>query len=394
MNMDEKIRRAFRGATPNILGYLPNRGTPQGKKRRRLSARAQEFIATATSVALLIGAVGVGVIYFRNHYPAGVEPTGSTATGSTATGSTAPVPPPVCIDTEAMIAQDRDTVCPSPTEEMDVELYMEDGTNGIWYTVKIHYRGYTYLFSHDDGGVLHEIEVPLCDCRKEGYITETVAQQIASLYVSQRNPCVIDDAKLIQPQDGSDAYYRIGLSGKILSWSEDYYVNAATGELELWRRPPGNPVCQPVPEEELIAAARAVVDPYVTGGTLSAKTEWYVLPVYNFTWYYCLVTVRYQGYLYHLEYDGDTGDLESITVVPPEDSGEHRITESVAAEVARLEVCSGHYHSHSDTGAPAWATAVTLDEENGIYEVTVTCDGTHVCHVNSLTGELLDSLEK
>ncbi len=67
MNIEKKLRLAARCVTPNVLGKLPCQEETK-KRRRRLSDRAVQMIATAASIALLICAGLGGAAYFRDRY--------------------------------------------------------------------------------------------------------------------------------------------------------------------------------------------------------------------------------------------------------------------------------------------------------------------------------------
>lgn len=91
MNINKKIRRAFQKATPDVLGTLSVHDAPKPvQKRKKLSDRAVEFIATAASLALLISAVGGGFAYYRNFYAGN---TGTSAVPTTTTQMNAPAEP-------------------------------------------------------------------------------------------------------------------------------------------------------------------------------------------------------------------------------------------------------------------------------------------------------------
>lgn len=69
MNTKKKIRQAFEVGKPDVLPQImedcPSNTASAPRKRRKLSERTVEFIATAASLALLIGAVFGGVVYLQ-----------------------------------------------------------------------------------------------------------------------------------------------------------------------------------------------------------------------------------------------------------------------------------------------------------------------------------------
>lgn len=72
MNIEKKLRRAFRRATPNVMD---THRTATPKRRRKVSL---EFISIAASIALLISAAGGGFLYFRDYF----SPQSSQGSGS------------------------------------------------------------------------------------------------------------------------------------------------------------------------------------------------------------------------------------------------------------------------------------------------------------------------
>lgn len=200
MNINKKIRRAFQRATPDVLGTLSVHDAPKPvQKRRKLSDRAVEFIATAASLALLISAVGGGFAYYRNSYAGntgtGAVPTTTTQKNApaepddTAPWSTDPEPtvPADSLTPQALIAAAEAIVCPEAQENMESRFAESTYDGKAAYQVSITYKGYEYTFHFcASSAALLNIEIPHNDAIKEDiYITPTVAQQIGLLAASE-----------------------------------------------------------------------------------------------------------------------------------------------------------------------------------------------------------------
>ncbi len=71
--MKNKIRRAFDLTKPNVLHQIQDdlpapAKTAKPKQKRKLSDRAAQFIATAASIAIFIGAVFGGIAYYKDYF--------------------------------------------------------------------------------------------------------------------------------------------------------------------------------------------------------------------------------------------------------------------------------------------------------------------------------------
>lgn len=123
MSMKNKIRRAFEQAQPNVLDRVlkncpeSNSAVPI-RKKKRLSDRAVEWIATAASLALLIGAVTAGVLYFRSVYGDNLS---DSSSGDTLQASQPPK------STAATEAPSNVTLSTSPEEPANTTPSIEPG---------------------------------------------------------------------------------------------------------------------------------------------------------------------------------------------------------------------------------------------------------------------------
>lgn len=71
MRIQERLRRAFTGSRPNVLNQVLADCTPRQAakpKRKKLSEHTMQLIATAASIAILIGAGFGGFAYYRDYF--------------------------------------------------------------------------------------------------------------------------------------------------------------------------------------------------------------------------------------------------------------------------------------------------------------------------------------
>ncbi len=87
--MKNRIRRAFDLTKPNVLNRIqedvPAPKAPARKKKKRLPDRAVQWIASAASIAIFIGAISGGIVYYRNYFSS-LDPTHGNILNSGNTG--------------------------------------------------------------------------------------------------------------------------------------------------------------------------------------------------------------------------------------------------------------------------------------------------------------------
>lgn len=255
MRMDQKIRQAFRRATPNVLSSLPQEHAAPAKKKKQIRTRVLEFAATAAALALLVGMVGGTVQYVRSQYGSGdTGPLHGTTTPSDTETNYFVVPvetypgeildrptntlPPADID----IIGDQEFadwlktyVCELiywadevQTESLpEVTVTTEDG---LLFLAQASHRGYEYVFSFDSVGELVDISIPLCDCIKDGYISLGVAEQIALLRARQLGSCVLWTS-FLETAENNPPCWLVAVQSTDGLWAAEYRINARTGVL-------------------------------------------------------------------------------------------------------------------------------------------------------------------
>lgn len=161
--MKNKIRRAFDLTKPNVMNRVledcpaPENATAK-PKRKRLSDRATQLIATAASIAMLISAAGGGFLYYRDYFSGQGSHSGSYEE--------------------------------SPDTAPDINL----------------------------GWDATEDEV---------IISAAQAKKIALEHAQgSMGACKVVSCELVD-----NAYYKVGISGEILTWFAEVYVDAYTGEI-------------------------------------------------------------------------------------------------------------------------------------------------------------------
>lgn len=388
MNMDEKIRRAFRSATPNILGTLESQ-TPQPykKKRRKLSPRVQEFIATAASVTLLIGAVGVGIFYFRNHYSLN-NGLGGDNTLPSGTWFTEPTPSVPDVSPEALITRTDDIIYPLymrdkiyTPPDIPVELIVEDGVEK--YRILREDGGYCYEFKFDaHSAQLLSIEVLECDCIKTGYISMYLAANAAFLEEIPKYTKVQFTAEEYSVTPNWDqSYFIIGLNCD--GW-HTMIVDSTTGELLRHDRA--------LTDGADLDSVRDIAYAY-TGVTdlsqvrlldIGYNTE---LPTFSYR-----VTVEYGTKRFEMDIESQTGSISNINVANigqrPEDDPEAGYISLARAK----EIACDHGNIAQDT---VLSFSYTFTEgEPSVYHLSFRYyySGHHLyeCSVDAKTGQVVD----
>lgn len=213
MNIEKKLRLAARCVTPNVLGKLPCQEETK-KRRRRLSDRAAQMIATAASIALLIGAGLGGFAYFRANYGwPSFRGSHSTLTNPIDTTGTPTNPTETQKPTEDTVPPTTDPVeTTQPTEPLPTDpLPSEPMTDGKYNSLP----SFLIAYVHDinSGWLYKEFQIDTSDCvkgwlyvfdkgTKEGTVIcdETVTRYCANYeyiyYVTVQNPDTVVQSTL------------------------------------------------------------------------------------------------------------------------------------------------------------------------------------------------------
>lgn len=131
MRMKEKLYRAFTGSKPNVLPRVLDECAPEGdqpkKKRKKLSERAMQGIATAASIAILIGALSGGIVYYRGYFEVQRSQRGDVLA---ANGAIAPSDSDA---TEPSITEDDWIFELMPIAEEDIRALVEEQLDGAGF---------------------------------------------------------------------------------------------------------------------------------------------------------------------------------------------------------------------------------------------------------------------
>lgn len=232
MNMKKKLRRAFTNATPDVLNGILQECTSPQETREMVTAppqkqprRSWEVLSTAAAAALLLCVVGVGILFLGNPDSFGLSNSTDPSTDPTTTGLE------TYVDFTDLIRRAWAIVDPEETNNEEANtsrLTEQDGT--ALFHLEISSGGYCYGFDYNARtGQLKNLEVIICDCIKDGYISEGVAAQIALLDVSLSNPNV--EWTLLEPElNEAIRCYIITLSHPMLAYSEIRFVDCVNGQ--------------------------------------------------------------------------------------------------------------------------------------------------------------------
>lgn len=167
MNIKRILRGTFRRITPNVMGALPVTEMTV-KKRTRLPEPVVRFLATAASVALLLGACWGGYAYFRALYDGPLfhgshstltDPFGTTGKPTNPTETQKPTDPPKPTETTPP------TTDPLPTDPVYDMMWKEYNKHPDTYTVfrfsgdhEILYPGKAYDTSNMIEGAFYAVD--------------------------------------------------------------------------------------------------------------------------------------------------------------------------------------------------------------------------------------------
>lgn len=280
MGIKDKISRAFTAGKQNSLSQImeqcPDK-RPVKPPRKRMSDRAVSLISSALTIAMLIGGVFGGVVYFRNAFPDGIihydEPTiGPGLSAGSPSGPNhqvpvdtapsipnpnrdpagtewVPVDPPPTIDypntEEGYLIRTEDILYPY----RDAIYYVPDAP--VEYVVEYGFQkcrivrtqdGYCIQFDFDIAtGCLLSIDVLDCKCIKEKALSPYVACWIAYMdaapeYYGATQHCTYDYTT------SKNGIYLITITEPTDS---TYYIDNKTGE-----------ILNKLPSEELVLISR------------------------------------------------------------------------------------------------------------------------------------------
>lgn len=166
MNIEKKLRRAFRRATPNVLGSLPAQD-PAAKRRKHLPERAVRMIATAASFVILIGAATWGLLYFRDHFSGPIIHSGNTTPTTAPTQPTETVPPtdpqsPISREEALQIARTDAFGSITPAHTVAHAELQDEGSSAVYYIVlDDSARIYHYWIDGYSGAILQQQETAI-----------------------------------------------------------------------------------------------------------------------------------------------------------------------------------------------------------------------------------------
>ncbi len=268
--MKNKIRRAFTATEPNVLNrVLEDCDSPAEvqqaapKKKRKLSDRTMQFIATAASIAILIGTVSGGFVYFRDYYagqtPPGEENPSVSRPGSfwelLSPGSTdptmdiEPVEPLPTVDydssEEGLVYRAMSIAIPPMQSYVPAYTFTEEGNE---YVIRISNGGiaYTFRFSTANGALL-AIEVAddgTNSTAETSRIAEAAAAWIALLDLDPNHYgrtqyadyTVTNITMKHDAVDGGGKFDGYCIEIEHGSFLHSYYVDSRTGEIFMSRK--------------------------------------------------------------------------------------------------------------------------------------------------------------
>lgn len=279
MSMKKKLRRAFRSATPNVLDKVtrqspmqpqPKTGEPaviEFEQKSKLPYWLRETAATAAAFALLVGLVGGGIRLARDYL------------GSGSTGGTVSTEPSVTYPNVFPTVETLPIWLIDPTDEMvsicienalslacteiktytvtngtdDSTLITTTNSNGDTFEVTVDTAvsndtisvtvtsEYKYVFNFglwQNSCVLSTIEVIPTNNIKTGYITDSVAAQIATLYcrgTTDAELFTVSRLELLVPGDNADGHpvYEVDVTCPLPTFFHGYFfvIDAFTGEI-------------------------------------------------------------------------------------------------------------------------------------------------------------------
>ncbi len=341
MNMDKKIRQAFRNATPGAAQTLPAPAQKEQKKKRT-PGKLWESLPTAASVAILVGALIFGGMYFRD-YLGGLQLSRPTdpATQPTTEPSTPPTDPEA--DLQEQILTDALSIVAQEGEQLNGTV-VPDRTECYGYKVTIQREGIIYrLYYTVDGGLYRVKEERTAEAA--GPMPASVAYAIAWTSWGQKPEAYTAELKTA-PQ--GFPYYKIQATAPEQNWEGSWYVHGETGEVYLY---------DPDDTEDrnqILTDALSIVA--LDGEMLEAEITEISANPNNY-----MVTVERRGILYDLYY-ARSGQLQKLELTrTPQAQG--NIPENVAVRLVELNL-GGEYQLQS-------LELKTSDQWMHYYEITM-----------------------
>ncbi len=363
MNMDQKIRQAFRKATPNVLGALPAQEQKTKKKRKR-PGKLLEALPAVASLAIILGAVALAIPYIGAFGGPGSlnQPTGS-GTPPHATTQPAPSTWEGDPEMEKTIAADALSIVEQEGEALTAEVTLSN-TERYRYRVTVQRQGILYGLYYDEAGALRRVVAERTETAT-GLIPESVAYAMAWTDWGKKLEDYTVERKEVP---GGGIYYEIRAVEPLSPWEFARYVHAESGWVY---------VNDPAYGEDgalILADALSIVAQY--GETLPATIVACPNDPHDYQ-----VTVQRQGVLYYLYY-AKSGVLQKLEVARTV-AAEGCIPENVALRLAELEI-----------GVPCELASVEMTGDPG--ETMYYCmnlkaqDGTAMftCEINAETGEI------
>ncbi len=263
--MKNKIRRAFDATKPNVLNRVledcsgDDKSTPAApQKKKKLSDRAMQFIATAASFAILISAAFGGFAYLRDRFDGQDRPGdkdqlssrpnsfwGFLSPGQTdPTMDIEPVEPLPTVDydssEEGLVNRAMSIAIPPMQSSVPAYTFTEEGNE---YVIRIPSHGiaYTFRFSTANGALL-AIEVAddgTNSSTETSTITEAAAAWIALLDLDPEHYSITQHAEysvsllqgMVDYVDKPGGLVECYLVDVTHGGRFNYYVNVHTGEI-------------------------------------------------------------------------------------------------------------------------------------------------------------------
>ncbi len=361
MSIDQKLRRAFRNATPNVLGALPAK-EENTKKNRRPSKKWMEALPAVASLAMIVAAVALAIPYLGNFGGPGSlnQPTGS---GTHPGVTTQPTEDPWEKDPELerKVIADALAIVEQEGETLAAEI-KETNFWGYRYQVTVERQGILYKLYYGEEGNLGDIRTERTETAT-GLIPESVAYAMAWTDWGQKLEDYTIELKTV-PE--GFPYYEIRAVEPLSPWEFTRYVHAENGGVYLYD-PQGTE-----DKERILTDARSIVAP--EGEALVATIVELQGDPHDY-----MVNIEREGVIYRLFY-ARSGLLQDLQVTrTPQSQG--YIPENVAFHLAELE---------QGTACELRSVEMKTDPEKGIYydlllETQNGAERAH-CYVDAYTG--------
>ncbi len=358
MNVERKLRRAFRNATPNVLGALPAR-EEEPKKVRRVSKKWLQALPTAASLVLIAGAVALAVPYFGSLSGPGASsqpPAVTTQSTQETYQEDAALKERITADALSIVEQTGETLI-AEVAAVNMERYR--------YRVTVEREGIIYKLYYTADGQLETIKKERTETAA-GLIPESVAYAMAWTDWGKK----LEDYTIeLKTAPEGFPYYEIRAVEPLSPWMFFRYVHAENGNVFL-QDPQG------IADEEMILQSALRIVGVDRENQTARITELNGEP------HGYLVTVEREGILYRLYY-ARSCLLQKLELTRTADAQGY-IPESVAFALAELDV-------GADCVLESVETEVLFEDEAYYHMKLKTRDGrlTAIYKVNACTGEVL-----